>query len=315
MKTSTTKEWLARYGTILTILLLTLTFSLFVDGFATVSNLWLLLQQISVLSLVAIGMTMMKISVEAGFDLSLGALAILSSAIVAIFLTVGFPIWLAILLTLSLGVFGGLVNGFLTSVINVPTLIETLAMRTILLGVLLVITGGRSISQLPDQFTLIARGTVLTVPFPVILVFAMYILFHFFTTKTRYGYYLYTTGYNTEVAESVGINPLSYRLLAFACAGFFASLAGVLLTARIGMYAATYTGVYLLESVIAVFIGASVFNKGKANILGTFIGVLLLGVLSNGFSIIGASRALIKTLQGLVFLLAVSASMILVKND
>jgi len=290
--------FLNRYGTLLVILLTIVVFSLANEKFFTYQNFTDILRSISIITLLAIGVTF-SLTVG-GFDLSVGSTASLATVTSAILLVwYRQETWVALLVPLVIGVLIGLMNTLFVVKLKIPDLLGTLAVMYIINGIHLTWTKGYSVynhmpmsdgttapGQILPSFLFIGQGEIETVPFPVILILVLVALVHVILNHTRFGRLLYVTGGNEEAARLSGVPVNRYKMYAYVLSALFASLAGIVLAARIGTGQVSAGAPLLMDGVSAAFIGYSVFGAGKPNVLGTFVGAVLIGVLLNGLTML-----------------------------
>ncbi len=300
----------ARYGTVLAALVIFLAFALASDRFLTVSNISNVLIQVSVLTIVSSGLTVAVASGE--FDLSVGQVASLSGVLVAgLMIWTGLPVAAAIVLAIGAGAVIGVVNGLLVTRLRIPSLIATLAMGPIALGLNYAYTGGDSIyASMPRGFYYIATGKVEGVPVPVLIALAVVAVFYVLLNKTRLGRGVVATGANIQAARLSGIAVNRCRLTALALSGLGAAMGGVMLTARLGTGQSGAGDAYLLDSLTAVFLGMTAFKPGRATVQGTLVGVVIIGMLDNGLNLLGAPFYLQNEVRGLVMVAAVSLAVL-----
>nr|WP_227395075.1 MULTISPECIES: ABC transporter permease [Jeotgalibacillus] len=286
-----------KFGTILALALIILIFSLTNEQFLTYGNITEILRSISIVTLVAIGVTFSMI--VGGFDLSVGSTVSLATvASGALLVWYSQELLVVLIVPLILGALIGLLNAFITVKIRIPDLIGTLAVMYIINGVHLTYTKGYSIYSnmpLPDgsgtapgifipAFQFIGQGEIFNIPFPVILMVVIVALVHLFLQYTRAGRLFYITGGNKEAARLSGVPVNRYRTYAYVISGVFAALAGIVLAARIGTGQVSAGDPLLMDGVAAALIGYSVFGAGKPNVIGTFIGAIIIGILLNGLT-------------------------------
>lgn len=310
--------FLYKYGTVLVTLFAIAYFAITLPNFFNIQNITNILRAISIVSLLALGITI-SLTVD-GFDLSVGATAGFSAVIAAKFMVVWeYGTVPSIIVPLIVGVLIGLINSFLIVKIKISDMLTTLSMMFIVTGVLVTFTKGSSIYNymplpnnggiapglMKDAFLYIGQGKVGGfLPFPVIIMLTMVVLVHIFLTKTKYGRYLYMTGGNKEAALLSGINVDKYKVIAYMLSGFFAALAGIVLAARLGSGEVDAGASYLMDAVAAAYIGFSVLGAGKANALGTLVGAVLVGVLLNGMIMMDFPYYSQNIVKGLVLVLA-----------
>ncbi len=300
----------ARYGTVGAALVIFAAFALASDRFLSVNNISNILVQISVLMIVSSGLTVAVASGE--FDLSVGQVASLSGVLVAgLMIWAGLPVVLAMLLSILAGAAIGVVNGLLVTRLRIPSLIATLAMGPIALGLNYAYTNGDSIyASMPKGFYYIATGKIGIVPVPVVIALAIVACFYVLLNKTRLGRGVVATGANIQAARLSGISVNRCRLTALALSGLGAAMGGVMLTARLGTGQSGAGDAYLLDSLTAVFLGMTAFKPGRATVQGTLVGVVIIGMLDNGLNLLGAPFYLQNEVRGLVMIAAVSLAVL-----
>jgi simple sugar transport system permease protein/ribose transport system permease protein len=300
-------DFISRYGTVIAALLIFIGFSVLSPRFFTVNNLSNVLVQISSLMVVASALTVAVISGE--FDLSVGEVAGLSAILVAGLLIWSHqPIYIAILLSVAAGIIIGFVNGLLVTWLRIPSLIATLGMGPIALGLNYSYSGGDSIyAQMPAAFYFLSTGRLFGfLPVPVVIAAIVVVLIYVLINHTRYGRATVATGTNIVAARLSGINVNRCRQIAMTISATGAALAGVMLTARLGTGQPGAGEPYLLDSLTAVFIGMTAFRPGRASIQGTVIGVIIIGMLDNGLNLLGAPFYLQNICRGAVMVAAVA---------
>jgi ribose transport system permease protein len=303
--------FIAKYGTVLAAVLVFVVFSLASDRFLSVDNVSIVLIQISVLMVVSSGLTVAVASGE--FDLSLGQVTSLGGVLVA-----GLMIWsqlsagMAILLTVLAGVAIGLVNGVLVTWLRVPSMIATLAMGPIALGLNYAYTNGDSIyARMPESFYYISNGRILGfVPAPIAIAVVVAIVFYILLNKTRLGRGIVATGANIQAARLSGIKVDRSRIIAMVLSALGAAMGGIMLTARLGSGQSGAGDAYLMDSMTAVFLGMTAFKPGRATIQGTVVGVVIIGMLDNGLNLLGAPFYLQNEVRGVVMIAAVSLAVL-----
>lgn len=297
----------SRYGTVLAAVVIFVGFALLSNKFVTYNNVTNVLIQISVLMITSSGLTVAVASGE--FDLSVGQVASLASMLAA-----GFIVWnhlplpFALLLPVLAGAVIGLVNGLLVTRLRIPSLIATLAMGPIALGLNYAYDGGDSIyAPMPDSFYYIATGKLDgVVPVPVVIALTVVLLFYILLNWTRLGRSIVATGSNIQAARLSGIAVNRARLIALSLSAVGAAFGGVLLTARLGTGQPGAGESYLLDSLTAVFLGMTTFKPGRATVQGTLVGVFIIGMLDNGLSLMGAPFYAQNIVRGAVMIAAVS---------
>ncbi len=301
----------ARYGTVGAAILIFVVFALASGRFVSASNISNILVQISVLTVISSGLTIAVASGE--FDLSVGQVAGLSGVLVAGLMSwSGLSIPLAILLSIVAGTLLGIVNGLLVTRLRIPSLIATLAMGPIALGLNYAYDGGDSIyTSFPPLFYEIATGHLLgIIPVPIVIAIVVVVAFYILVNRTRLGRALVATGSNLQAARLSGIGVNRCRLIALTLSAFGAAMGGVMLTARLGTGQPGAGESYLMDSLTAVFLGMTAFKPGRATIQGTLVGVIIIGMLDNGLNLLGAPFYMLNEVRGVVMIAAVSLAVL-----
>jgi ribose transport system permease protein len=271
--------------------------------FLTPENLINLLVAASTLGIVAVFSTMLMIG--GGLDLSVGAVLALTGTVIAV--TQGaVGIWPAALLGLLAGTLVGVANGILVTRVGINAVITTLGTLYVARGLALVFADGLTIPVFDEAFALLGSGVILGIPVPVLVAVALFLLGFVVMNFTTYGRALYMVGGNAEASFLAALPVKRYRTIAYTLSGFSAALAGVILTAR--LYAAAPQAATGLEFTViaAVVLGGTSLAGGKGTLLGTLIGVLILGTLNNGMTLLSLSSDYQQIVQGLVLALAVA---------
>jgi ribose transport system permease protein len=294
-------------GPLIGLLALCVFLSFATDSFLSVRNFLNILDQITVLGIMAVGMTF--VILIGGIDLSVGSVMALSMMVLG-YLNVeaGLPMSVAIPGGLIAAAVTGIIAGLLITEFKVPPFIATLAMMSIARGVANMITNGSQIIGFPPWFNMgaiIRHGGFLTMTVAVMLiVFVIALLFQHFRKGGRM---LYAIGGNQEVARLAGISVKRVTVLVYMMCALLSGLAGILLAARLDSVQPSSGVAYELDAIAAVVIGGTSLSGGTGGVGGTIIGVLIIGVLRNGLNLLGVSPFLQAVVIGLVIVLAVAA--------
>lgn len=298
---------LRRYGTMAGFVMIVVFFSLLRPGtFLSPINLRNILEQISILAIVASTMTI--VMVVGDFDLSIGSLASLCGVITASLLLHGVGLFPVIVAGFVLGALAGAFNGLLVSYLRLSAFVSTLATMTAFRGLALWYTDGSTLFNLPAAFLTVGQGSVGPMPAPILVVFSVLGVSWLVLTQTTLGRRWYAVGGNPEAAFLSGIDTKRLRFYAFVVSGLGASLAGIVLTSRLASAHPLAGEPLMLTSIAAVFLGMTMFKEGQPNIPGTFVGVLILGVLNNGLNIAQVNSYIQEILIGATIILAVLVS-------
>lgn len=205
------------------------------------------------------------------------------------------------------GLVMGIVNGIIIAKGKVAPFIATLATMTIFRGLTLVYMDGRPITGLGDHlmFQMFGRGYFLGIPVPAVTMMIAFAVLYFILKKTTFGRRTFAIGGNEEAAALSGINVTRIKVMIYGLSGILAALAGIVLTSRLDSAQPTAGTSYELDAIAAVVLGGTSLSGGRGWIVGTFIGVLIIGVLNNGLNLLGVSSFFQQVVKGLVILLAV----------
>lgn len=280
-------EGLRRYGTLLALLVICVLLALTTPRFLTVSNLSTVLVQLSMLVVVASGLTVVVASGE--FDLSVGAVAGLAGVLTTGLLAhLGTDVGPAVGAGVAVGAVVGLLNGILVAVVGLPSLIATLGMISVVTGLNQWYTQGQAVyGGLPDSFAVLGRGALFGIPVPILIMLAIVVISYILLERSATGRHLYTIGDNKDVARLAGISVRWNKIFALVFCGACAGLAGVIMASRLGSGQPAAGDHFLMDGLAAVFLGMTAFSLGQANLRGTVVGALIIGVLRNGFNLLG----------------------------
>jgi ribose transport system permease protein len=300
-------KFLVQGGTTIALLLLIVFFfAMRPDVFLTFTNVRNILFQVSILAIISGAQTL--VMVVGDFDLSLAATSSLAGSVAASLMLDGTSSVPAILVALAVGLGVGLANGFLVAYVGLSAFVATLATMTSVTGLAYLVTEGTTLFDLPAGFNSLGQGRVLNIPVPVYIAIVLSVVLWGLLRFTTTGRKWYAIGGNVEVSRLSGINVQRGRLLAFAAAGLISAVGGILLAARLGSASAVQGSDNLLFSVAAVFLGMTVIRSGRANLVGTMVGVAIIGVMSNGLNILGVNSYVQQVVTGLIIIAAVTLS-------
>lgn len=300
-KTSLVEKIIPFIGLILLIVVISIMNSAFLD----LSNLLNLLRQVSINGLIAFGMTFVILT--GGIDLSVGSILSLSSAFTAILITSGLDPIVALIVGVLGGFLLGVFNGVLVTFGSMAPFIATLATMTIFRGLTLVVTDGNPITNLGDSymFQLFGKGYFFGIPVPAVTMIFVFIILVIILQKTTFGRHTYAIGGNEVASKISGIKVNRVKILIYGISGLMSALAGAILTSRLNSAQPTAGTSYELDAIAAVVLGGTSLTGGKGRIVGTFIGVLIIGVLNNGLNLLGVSSFYQQVVKGIVILIAV----------
>lgn len=321
MKTSASTTWLSRlrrFGTLIGFLIMVLFFwSQLPNTFMTVPNWLNITQQLSILGVIAFGMTV--VMSVGDFDLSVGTMASLVGIVLGKMFEAEQPIAIAVITALIVGGLGGLLNGILVSYIRISPFVATLSTMTIFSGIAFYISGGSTIfgRTIPEAFgdfgnqgipfaTINERAVNL--PYLTIVTLIVLVLVWIILEQTVFGRRLYALGGNMEAARLSGVRVRLLRLFAFVISGLGAAMGGIMLTSRLASANPKQGDGLMLTAIASVFLGMTMSEEGEPHVLGTLLGVLFLGVLVNGMTQLKVDSYIQQIATGVIIVLAVTLS-------
>ncbi|MCT2534735.1 ABC transporter permease [Aquibacillus koreensis] len=272
--------------------------------FLTTLNITNVLVQVTTIGLIAIPMTYVIIS--GAMDLSVGSILGLSAVTLGFLYESGTNIWVSVVLALVVGALAGALNGLLIARYKMQAIVVTIGTLVMLRGLVYIITKGKPISGYPDSFYFLGQGKVLGIPFSVIVMMALFSIAYILIKKTRIGRYTYALGNNEEAVRYSGINVVKVRFLTFVMSGLFAGIAAIFYVSRYASAQASAGDGIELDVITAVLIGGTHIFGGRGSLVGTFLGVLIIGTLRNGLNLMGVSVLFQTVILGVLILVAVS---------
>jgi inositol transport system permease protein len=292
-----------RLGIVLVLLLIAALLAGLTDTFGTAANLTNVARQVSINGILAVGVTFVLLT--GGVDLSLGSVVALSGVTCALFAHPGqHALAVPIVVGLLTGGLCGLLNGWLVTRGGIAPFIVTLGMMTVARGGALILSGGKPVADMSPALTSLA-GDLGPVPIPL-LCFALVALSSWiFLGRFRLGRHIYAVGGNEPAARAAGVPVASVKLFAYALCGLLTGLAGVVLAARITTGQPNAGQAYELDAIAAVVIGGTSLSGGVGSVLGTVLGVLLIGVINNGLDLLSVSSYYQAVIKGVIIVSAV----------
>lgn len=299
-----TSKFLKKFGTVIGLLLLCVCFTILSPVFISSVNIITILSQISMLSILSAGLTVVMIAKR--IDLSMAYLASFAGVLVALFSKMGIPLFPSIILgTLIIMLFGGL-NGFLVSYIGIPDFIATLAVGFLASGINQANTLGKAIT-VSKEFDIFAQDRMAgVIPNAILFMAGFLVIIAVLLEFTRFGRYVYGIGGNEEATNLSGINTKLIIFMTFVVCALGASLTGLVMASRLGNAHPLACDSLLMDAIAAVYIGGTAFKEGEPNLLGTFVGALIIGVLKNGLTLLSVAYYLQDITQGIVIIIAVA---------
>jgi len=288
------------------LILMVAAFAALSRDFYSIYNISTMLTNIAFSGIVAGTLTMVMIM--GGLDISIGGNIALTSCLVAYLYNLenALPTFFIILIGIMVGAAIGSFNGFVITRLDLNPIITTLGTMAITRGLGYVLTKSRSILILEEVVGFIGRGTIAWIPFPIILFALVFTALTLIMAKSKYGRKVYCIGANQEVARLSGINVKRVKFLAYLVSGTSAAVSGLILTGQTAVGMPQHASGSELDVITAVLLGGTSLAGGKGSILGTLAGVLILGVLYNGFTMIGFRFVHIRVFQGAILILVVA---------
>ncbi|MFM8699909.1 MAG: ABC transporter permease [Hyphomicrobiales bacterium] len=309
---------IGRFAPLIFLVVLMLIFSILEPNFLNPTNLFNVMRQISITGLIALGMTFVILT--AGIDLSVGSVLAVSGMVAAAVAkgslgntlslgedeAVGYGPYAAMAAAIAIGTLCGFIQGYAITWLKVPPFVVTLGGLSVFRGLTLWFSNGGPISGFESDYRWWGQGLVGPVPVPVLIFLAAAILCHIVLRHTRYGRHVYAVGGNPEAARLSGLAVDRVILSVYMIVGFFAGLAGFVLSARLNSSEAVAGIGYELTVIASVVIGGTSLFGGAGSIAGTVVGATLIGVLVNGLVLNNVSSYIQSVVIGLIIITAVA---------
>jgi ribose/xylose/arabinose/galactoside ABC-type transport system permease subunit len=295
-----------RHGILIVFLLLVVFMLAAKPTFGTVQNITNVLQQNAIIGIIACGMTFAIIL--GGFDLSVGAVTALSSVVGAsLMIDAG-------MLNIPIGIVGallacvlvGVINGSLIAYLGMNPFVATLGTMTVVRGLIYVATNATPRFGVPYSFTTLGLGYIAGIPIPTIIFAVVVALLGFVLHRTRFGHYVYAVGGNVVAASEMGINAARVRFAVYVLVSVCAALSGIILIGQTASATPQAALGYELTAIAAVIVGGASLGGGRGHMLGTIVGVFLLGVVANALNLFGVSPFWQPVATGLILITAVA---------
>ncbi len=298
-------------GMVLAVIVTAVVFGAIAPRFLSVGNLANISSQISFLAILAVSMTFVIISGE--IDLSIGSMVGLSGVVFGLLLRDGVDIWVACALTLLAGTAMGFLDGALSLALKVPSIIITLGMLNVYRGAGYYLSDGYPISDYPKQslfFDLGQQRFAGLVPYNAVVFLVFAVVAAIVLRRSVFGHRLYAVGSNLRAARLAGIRTDRIKVTVLAFNGFAAAIAALLITAQTGTADPNIGIGYELDAIAAVIIGGAALTGGSGTVLGSVLGMLLIGMIRNGLVLVGVSIYLLIVVSGLIVIAAVAANLL-----
>jgi len=284
-------------------IVIVIVFAVLSPYFLTTRNFMNIGMAITVYGIAAVGATIVLIS--GGIDLTVGSVIGLASIAIGAMLTVGMPLGAAVLGALLVGALVGLINGVLIVQARINPLIATLGMMSIVRGFAFIYSGGVSHAIVSEEFGFLGRGRVAGIPLPILVMLSLYVIAWAIMKYTDFGHYVYSIGDNALSCRLAGVSVKKWRFIVYIVGAVTATLAGLFL-ASLMQAALPQAGTgYELNVIAAVILGGTSLSGGVGNLLGTLLGVVIMGTLDNGFTLLNVPAFYQLVAKGAVLILAV----------
>ncbi len=300
-------KFLSKYAIYIVAIVLFVVLSALSSGFLTPQNIINILRQNSFIGMIAVGMTFVIIT--GGIDLSVGAILAFSGMCTAMFCVADggvtpLPLGAAILFGVAIAILIGFGNGLLITKGKVAPFIATLGMQTILRGGALLLNNGRPIINLSKEYTEIGQGNVCGMPIPVVVFIVIVVIGILLLHFLRFGRHIYAVGGNEQAARASGIMADRIKILAYMLAALFSGISGIILSARLQSASPIVGQEYELNSIAAVVIGGTSLAGGIGTMAGTIVGVMIMGIITNGLDLLNVSAYLQQIVKGVIIVIA-----------
>lgn len=263
-------------------------FSIEAPGFRTWRSVRNITRQLASTGICAVGMTFVLLI--GGIDLSVGSqIAFVNVLCAHMIVDLGVPIPLAILVCILIAMATGFIMGTMVAVIKMPAFIATLIFYNVLEGIALLISGGVSISGFPEHFTTVGQGYLFQIPIPVYIMILVFAVGAILMNRTSFGRYLFAIGGNAEAARLSGINVTLITQIVYTMSGFFAAFSGLITLSRLNSGSPQTGSGFEFDVITAVVLGGVSTAGGVGNFYCMILGVVIMGVLSSGLTMLGIS--------------------------
>lgn len=280
-------------------------FSIMSQSFMTSRNILNICRQVSMIGICSVGMTMVLLT--GGIDISVGSIIALSGVVAAKLIAENmWPIFPAMVVGVVIGVICGIISGVMVAKFDVPALIATLAMQSIARGIAFILTQGIPVYGLPEQIRVLGQGYFLNIPIPVYIMVLMFFIGWWLLEQTTFGRHVYAIGGNEEVARLSGINVMMRKLQIYAFSGFFAGLSGIIMLSRVNSGQPNTSEGFEMDVITAAVLGGVSVAGGQGKIVNVIAGVLIMGMLGNGMTMMNLDEYWQWVTRGAVLLFAVA---------
>lgn len=295
--------WWDKVGILLVLLLMCVFMAIMAPNFLSLDNGLNVARAVSINAIIAAGMTMMILT--GGIDLSVGSILAVAGVGGVLMFEAGVPAPIALIGGILIGALCGAINGALIAWVALPAFIVTLGSMTYLRGAAYSLLNGQPLVSAKLGYRAIGNGSVAGIPTPVVVMIVVYVIFWFLLERTRFGRHVYAVGGNPEAARLAGINVKRVLTWVYVLGGAAAGLAGIIFSARVLSAQPTAGNGYELDAIAAVVLGGTSLAGGRGRVLGTLVGALIIGVLSNGLVLMNVPFFYQLIVKGIVIVIAV----------
>ena len=313
IENSKTRRILNKYMLELILFLLIVVISITTRGFFTIANLFNILRNVSLQGCIAFGMTMVIICGE--IDLSIGSTVALTGVIVGLtsgklaklnIMSMEQAVVVGMVLALLVAALSGLFNGWLLTRFKMPSFIITLAMMNVLYGAAAIISNGFPVTSLPKWYNVIGAGRIFgVIPVPAFVLLLVFAVNFIIVGHTKFGRSVYAVGGNAEAARLSGINVKKVKIVAMMTVQVCAAISGILVSSQVMSGSSTFGRGWEMTAISSVIIGGASLSGGLGSVSRTFVGIIFLGVLINGMTLLNVNEYYQYVVRGLLILIAV----------
>lgn len=304
MERKLSKSLMQKLVTLGILVIIVIVLSLLSKEFLTYVNITNVARQVALVIITGSAVTLLMIS--GNLDLSVGSVVALTGVLSALLAASGMSLTASIIISVLIGSFIGVLNGIMVTRLKITPVIATLGTMYVAKGLAFIICNGRSVNVgLPENFDFLGRSFVGAVPFPIVLVVIIFLIFYFIESKTVLGKYTFAIGGNKTAAILSGINANAISFLLYVLSGTLAGLSGTVLASRLGAGDPNIGTGFEFDVIVAVVLGGTSLSGGEGSTIGMVIGALIVGFLANGLNLLGVYTFYQTVLKGVVLVGAV----------
>ena len=290
-------------STAIMLVILCIIFAVNSEYFLGIRNIMNIGSYASIMGTMAAGLTIAMLL--GGLDVSQYSMAAMAGMIMGLMIENNWPVPVVIILTLCVGILGGAINAFIVTIMKVNPIIATMGTQFVFRGIAFLLTDGRYIRIDNDAYYFIGNGTVLGIPFCLLIMVATYIIVWYILKYTTYGRQVYAVGGNAQVATLAGINATKVKFISFMITGLTAVMGGIITVCQTSSAMPNHGYGNDMDGIAAVILGGIGLAGGKGKVGGTLIGILILAVLVNGMTLLNVQAYWQQVVKGLVLIFAV----------